>query len=89
MWDKNDTFINKDWKEIKRQPCKIYARTMWYIRSFDTMNIWKKSEHYSRKYFIDTSDKSIYLRKRENAKFIKDFTYNNNNGKEKTEESIK
>lgn len=72
--EKNDTFINKEWKEIKRQPCKIYARTMGYIRSFDTMNLWKRSEHYSRKYFLDNTSTSEILRKRANAKFIEQYT---------------
>lgn len=72
--EKNDTFINKEWKEIKRQSCKIYARTMGYIRSFDTMNLWKRSEHYSRKYFLDNTSTSEILRKRANAKFIEQYT---------------
>lgn len=70
----NATFINKDWKEIKRIPCRIFQRTMWYIRDFGSMNLWKKSEHYSRKYFLDTSDKNEDLRKRINAKFVEQYT---------------
>lgn len=71
---KNDKFINKEWKEIKRTPCRIFSRTMGYIRDFWSMNLWKRSEHYSRKYFNNTMENSEYLRKRENAKFIEQFS---------------
>jgi len=49
--NKNDTFI-KDWKEIKRQHCEIYARIMGYLRPVSHYNIWKRAEFYSRKYFV-------------------------------------
>lgn len=48
---KNNT-LEKDWKEIKRQPCEIYTRVMWYLRNVNNYNIWKKTEFYSRKYFV-------------------------------------
>lgn len=31
-WE-NATFINKEWKEIFRQPVACYTRVMWYLRS--------------------------------------------------------
>lgn len=71
----NSTFINKEWKEIKRVKCQIFTRTMGYIRNFGSMNLWKRSEHYSRKYFnIPNFEKNEYLRKRENAEFIKQYS---------------
>lgn len=74
----NSTFVDKNWKEIKRQPCNIYTRCMWYLRPVSFFNTGKKTEFYSRKNFKDTSENSIYLRKRENAEFIKQFTPNIN-----------
>lgn len=71
--DKNDTFINKLGEKINRVKCEIFCRTMGYIRNFNSMNPWKKSEHYSRKYFKDTSQKSVDLRKRENAEFTSKY----------------
>jgi len=44
-------FYNKDWIEIKRQPCEIYTRVMWYLRNVNNFNTGKKTEFYSRKYF--------------------------------------
>jgi len=46
-------YYNKEWKEITRQKCEIYTRIMWYIRPISHANIWKKSEMYSRKYFLE------------------------------------
>lgn len=70
----NAVFTNKEWNEIKRQPCQVFARTMWYIRNFASMNSWKKSEHYSRKYFIVPDyQKNEYIRKRENMEFVKKY----------------
>ena len=44
-------FYNKEGKEIKRQPCQVYSRCMWYIRPISHYNTGKKSEFYSRKRF--------------------------------------
>ena len=46
----NEKYI-KDGKEIKRQPCEIYTRVMWYLRPVSAYNIWKRSEFYNRKYY--------------------------------------
>lgn len=70
---KNDTFINKHWEKINRQPCQVYTRVMWYLRPVSFFNVWKKAEFYSRKYFLDTTQTSEDLRKRENAKFISQY----------------
>lgn len=37
----------------KRQKCDIRQRTMWYYAPLSRVNIWKKSEAYSRKYFLE------------------------------------
>lgn len=72
----NAVFTNKEWKEIKRQPCQIFSRTMGYIRNFASMNAGKKSEHYSRKYFVVPDyQKNEHLRKIENAKFIEQYSF--------------
>lgn len=44
-------YFSNDWKKIKRQPCAVYTRVMWYLRPVSQYNIWKKTEFYSRKYF--------------------------------------
>ena len=46
-------YYNKDWKEIKRQVCQIFTRVMGYLRPVSHYNIWKKTEFYSRKYFVN------------------------------------
>lgn len=66
-------FFNKLWQEIERVACNVYARISWYMRPVSMYNPWKKSEHYSRKYFKDTSQKSVDLRKRENAEFTSKY----------------
>lgn len=40
-----------NWVEYLRQPCNIWSRCMWYYAPINRMNIWKKSEFFSRKYF--------------------------------------
>ena len=56
-------------KEIKRQPCQVYTRVMWYLRPVWNYNIGKKSEFYSRKYFKEDAvcqrDNDIILNNRE------------------------
>lgn len=49
----------------KRTPCEIFTRCMGYIRPVSAFNIWKKSEHYSRKFFTEE--------KVNNSEFIKKF----------------
>jgi hypothetical protein len=48
----------------ERTKCEIYTRVMWYFRPVSSFNIWKRSEFYSRTYFIES----------QNSKFIKDFS---------------
>lgn len=45
-------FLNKDGKEINRQPCQVITRVMGYLRPVSQRNVGKKSEFYSRKYFV-------------------------------------
>ncbi len=52
---KSQKFFNKDWKEIKRTPCMVYSRVMWFIRPVQYYNTGKKSEFYSRTYFQENS----------------------------------
>ncbi|EKE26296.1 MAG: hypothetical protein ACD_4C00343G0006 [uncultured bacterium (gcode 4)] len=49
----------------KRQKCEIYTRVMGYHRPVSQFNIWKKSEYYSRTYFIE--EKTC------NSRFIEEF----------------
>lgn len=55
----------KDWKEIKRTKCEIWSRVMWYYRSVENFNNWKKSEFYSRKNFD--------ILKTINSKFVEQY----------------
>lgn len=48
-------FLNKEWKEVKRQKCMVYSRVMWFIRPVQYFNTGKKSEFYSRTYFKESS----------------------------------
>ena len=48
-------FINKQGQEVERVRCEIYTRVMWYHRPVSSFNIWKKSEFYSRNYFIENN----------------------------------
>lgn len=73
LMDNNDSFINKLGETINRIRCETYTRCMWYLRPVSFFNLWKKSEFYSRKYFKDTSQKSVDLRKRENVEFTSKY----------------
>ena len=48
----NEEFTNKEGKKIRRQPCQVFTRVMWYLRPVSHYNLWKKSEFYERKYFV-------------------------------------
>ncbi len=48
-------FINTDGQEVERTRCQIYTRVMGYHRPVTSFNIWKKSEFYSRNYFLEDS----------------------------------
>lgn len=50
---------------IKRQPCEIYTRVMWYHRPVSYFNKWKKSEYYNRITFDEN--------KTCNSKFVSQF----------------
>lgn len=50
---------------MERTKCECYSRIMWYIRGFNSFNIWKKSEFKERKNF----DMEVTM----NSKFIEDF----------------
>jgi len=50
-----ETFINKEWEEVKRTRCDIYTRVMWYHRPVASFNIGKKAEFYSRNYFKENN----------------------------------
>ncbi len=39
--------------DIERQPCEIWTRVMGYFRPLSEFNIGKKSEFYTRKYFLE------------------------------------
>lgn len=54
-------FLNKDWKEVERTRCEIYTRVMWYHRPVGNFNIWKKSEFYSRKYFLEQNENQNFV----------------------------
>ena len=51
--DQTNEHLEKDGKKIRRQKCEIYTRVMWYIRPISHAKIWKKTEFYSRKYFVE------------------------------------
>lgn len=60
-----------DWKVYKRVPCEVYTRVMGYIRPVSAYWIWKRSEMYSRKYFLeDKVDNSAFLAKYMTAKTL-------------------
>ena len=46
-------FIDKNWVKRCRQKCQVITRVMGYLRWVENYNIGKKSEFYSRKYFIE------------------------------------
>lgn len=52
----------------KRTPCEIYTRVMGYLRPVSAYNLGKKSEFYSRKYFLE--------KKVENTNFINKYLTN-------------
>jgi len=54
-------------KNIKRTRCEIWTRTMGYYRPVSFFNLGKKSEHYSRKPFVE----AICI---ENNKFIEQYS---------------
>lgn len=56
-----------DWKVYKRTPCEVYTRVMWYIRPVSAYWIWKKSEMYSRRYYLES--------KIDNSEFLKKYLY--------------
>lgn len=48
----------------KRTPCEIYTRVMGYLRPVSAYNLGKKSEFYSRKYFLEKRvDNSTFINK--------------------------
>jgi hypothetical protein len=49
----SEIFIDNSWKEFNRTRCQIYTRVMGYHRPVTSFNIWKKSEFYSRDYFLE------------------------------------
>lgn len=53
-----------DWKEYYRTPCEVFTRCMGYIRPISQRNIGKRSEGYSRKYFLESKiDNSPFIKK--------------------------
>lgn len=50
----------------KRQKCEVYTRVMGYHRPVSQFNEWKKSEYYSRTYFMEW--------KTCNSKFVDEFS---------------
>lgn len=66
-----ETVLGSDWKEYKRVPCEVYTRVMGYIRPVSAYGIGKKSEMYSRKYFLENKvDNSAFLAKYMTAKTL-------------------
>ncbi len=51
-----DHFIDADGQKIMRTRCEIYTRVMGYYRPVTQFNNGKKSEFYTRKYFIETKN---------------------------------
>lgn len=71
MWNLANDWSSKDPRTVtpaatKRQKCEIYTRVMWYHRPVSQFNEWKKSEYYSRTYFVEW--------KTCNSKFVEDFS---------------
>ena len=60
------TFINKEWKKVKRTPCQIYSRVSGFITPVSNYNIGKKSEFYSRKFYSTATSL--------NSKFVEDYS---------------
>lgn len=48
---------------LERTPCQIYTRVMWYHRPVTSFNIWKKSEFYSRNYFVEQNENLDFINK--------------------------
>ncbi|MFK7779546.1 MAG: anaerobic ribonucleoside-triphosphate reductase [Candidatus Gracilibacteria bacterium] len=46
-------FLNSEGQEVERTRCQIYTRVMGYHRPVTSFNIGKKSEFYSRNYFVE------------------------------------
>lgn len=53
---------------MNRQPTECWTRTMGYFRPISSMNIGKKSEHISRKYFQEQVCTSNELFIKQNGK---------------------
>ncbi|MDP2090049.1 MAG: anaerobic ribonucleoside-triphosphate reductase [Candidatus Gracilibacteria bacterium] len=51
----NTISVNNHSFEIERTICEIYTRVMGYHRPVTSFNIGKKSEFYSRTYFLEPS----------------------------------
>lgn len=50
--------------QSSRTKCEVYTRVMGYLRPVSHYNTWKKSEFYSRKYFVEkTSRNSAFVQK--------------------------
>ena len=49
-----------------RTKCEVWTRVMWYHRPKSSFNEWKKSEFYSRVYFLES--------KTENSKFTEQYS---------------
>ena len=56
-----DHFIDADGQKIMRTRCEIYTRVMGYYRPVTQFNNGKKSEFYTRKYFIETKNTNFFL----------------------------
>ncbi|MDD2871540.1 MAG: anaerobic ribonucleoside-triphosphate reductase [Candidatus Gracilibacteria bacterium] len=54
----NTIFVNNTGHEIERTVCEIYTRVMGYHRPVSSFNIGKKSEFYSRTYFLENKEKN-------------------------------
>jgi len=48
--ENNATFINKDWKEVYRQPVSKYCRVMWYLSAVSTPNVkwWEEVKEWKK-----------------------------------------
>ncbi len=56
----------KDWKIYKRTCCEVWSRVMWYYRSVNNFNEWKKAEFYNRLNFSEE--------KSNNSKFMLQYS---------------
>ncbi len=48
----------------KRTRCEVWTRVMGYHRPVQNFNVGKKSEHYSRKHFLETENSNFDFTKK-------------------------